>query len=373
MKRRCRACPSSRRPSIRFIVAASRAMSAVSAGAGTRRWSSAAEISSTSRRIDSTGASDRPTTAHVVAATTTSSSGRPSVSRSVTTAVDSLTASRVRAAITENRPSSVSASAATARKSSSSAGAETRAEAPGSSSATGGSPATNGLEATTSPSSSTIWMNRSSSSPGWSTATNEGPVAASSAAAVSVARTRAADRTSSVSVSRIATTRAMPPIRSARPTTAVATAVVRTLTVPADSRSRDTHEAPSAIGGQPVAGAADGLDGGAAERPVELVAQAAHVDLDDVGVALEVDVPHVLEDLALRHHVATSAEQELEQGQLPSGQLDLGRPAPGGGGCRAHPQGAALQHGGPLPGPPPPPGPPARHPPPPRKRGGGGV
>ena len=72
---------------MRFMVAASRPISSSAGGCGTRRCSCAAEISSTSRRIASTGASARPTVNQVVTATTTNSTGRPTISSWVTTAV----------------------------------------------------------------------------------------------------------------------------------------------------------------------------------------------------------------------------------------------------------------------------------------------
>ena len=48
---------------------------------------------------------------------------------------------------------------------------------------------------------------------------------------------------------------------------------------------------------QPVADAAHGLDRRRAERPVDLLAQVAHVDVDDVRAALVADVPGALEQL----------------------------------------------------------------------------
>jgi hypothetical protein len=83
-----------------FMVVASRAISSRPGGIGTRRSRAAEEMASTSRRMPSTGASARPTTSQVTAAATTSRIGRPTISSSVTTDVDSLTDSRVRAAMT---------------------------------------------------------------------------------------------------------------------------------------------------------------------------------------------------------------------------------------------------------------------------------
>src|SRR6185436_20460334 len=62
------------------------------------------------------------------------------------------------------------------------------------------------------------------------------------------------------------------------------------------------------------------LDQRRAER-VELLAQVADVRLDDVRVAPEVVVPHVVEDLALRQDTAWVQHQEPEQLELGAGQL----------------------------------------------------
>ncbi len=55
---------------------------------------------------------------------------------------------------------------------------------------------------------------------------------------------------------------------------------------------------------------------------VELLPQVADVGLDDVRVAAEVVVPHVVEDLALRQHAARVQHQEAEQLELGARQLD---------------------------------------------------
>jgi hypothetical protein len=100
---------------------------------------------------------------------------------------------------------------------------------------------------------------------------------------------------------------------------------------------------PSATSRYP--GPADRLDGGPPEGPVELVAQVAHVDLDDVGVALELVVPDMLEDLTLGDGLAPAVEQELQQGQLPGRELHLDRAPPGPLGGRVEAQVAGLEHG----------------------------
>src|SRR4029078_2583635 len=61
--------------------------------------------------------------------------------------------------------------------------------------------------------------------------------------------------------------------------------------------------APSAVGAEPVPRAAQGLGVLPTERLVHLAPQAPDVHLDDVGIALEVVVPDVFEDLRLGHHI----------------------------------------------------------------------
>src|SRR4029453_1820425 len=120
-----------------------------------------------------------------------------------------------------------------------------------------------------------------------STASVPGPAApepepAASTAATSSARSRAAARTSRVSVLRTTPTRTTAPTTIATPTTATAATVVRSRTDPGTTRRRS-----AAIGHEPVAASAARLGGGPAEGPVELVAEVADVDLDDVGGTLE--------------------------------------------------------------------------------------
>src|SRR6266540_4318176 len=326
MKRRSRALARSRRPSMRFMVCARRAISSAPGGSGTRRCSSAAEISSTSPRIASTGANARPTTFHVVAATTSNSTGSPTASRPVTIQVASPTPSRARATTTVSR--ALGAAVATARKGSLSTGTSTLADSPERRRVTGGNPATLGLEATTRPPSSKTWISRSSV---LSMPSSPGRVPDSRTAATSAARARAALPTSRVRVTRRTTTSTTAPAAMATPTTTTAATVVRTRTVPTRVRIRVAQDRRSsaAIGRQPVASPAHRLDRDPTEGPVELVAQTPHVHLDDVGVALEVVVPDVLEDLALGDDLAPAAHQELQQGwPLPGAPAQQG-PQPG--------------------------------------------
>ena len=77
---------------------------------------------------------------------------------------------------------------------------------------------------------------------------------------------------------------------------------------------------------EPVAHPAHRLEGLGVERRVDLAAQVADVDLDDVVGAGVVGVPDVLEDLALALHLPGLAHQVVQQGVLARGELDLACP-----------------------------------------------
>ena len=57
---------------------------------------------------------------------------------------------------------------------------------------------------------------------------------------------------------------------------------------------------------------------------VDLLAQVGDVELDDVGLAAEVVVPHPVQDLRLRQHPPRVAHEEAQQLELGGGQLDRG-------------------------------------------------
>ncbi len=67
-----------------------------------------------------------------------------------------------------------------------------------------------------------------------------------------------------------------------------------------------------------------------AERLVDLTAQPADVDIDDVRISFEVVVPYPGEDLGLGLDVPGPADEVLEHLELPGGeaQLDLASPDP---------------------------------------------
>jgi hypothetical protein len=62
--------------------------------------------------------------------------------------------------------------------------------------------------------------------------------------------------------------------------------------------------------------------------PVDLAPQVRHVELDDVRVAAEVVVPHLVEDEGLGQHAPFVADEQAEQAELGGGQVDL-LPSPG--------------------------------------------
>src|SRR5687767_1571978 len=70
--------------------------------------------------------------------------------------------------------------------------------------------------------------------------------------------------------------------------------------------------------------APDGSQELAIERPIELLAQAAHQHVDNVGLRIEAVVPHVRQDHRLRDDFADVAHEVLEQRELARPELDGG-------------------------------------------------
>src|SRR5581483_2800597 len=64
----------------------------------------------------------------------------------------------------------------------------------------------------------------------------------------------------------------------------------------------------------------NGVNQGRAQ-PVELLAQVTDERLDDVLVAFEVVVPHVIEDLGLRQHAPRVEHEVAEQVELGGGEM----------------------------------------------------
>src|SRR5262245_34511254 len=136
--------------------------------------------------------------------------------------------------------------------------------------------------------------------------------------------------------SRTSTTEASPSATANRP---AATSVMRQRT-----ESRRIMRVRS-FRAEAVARTAHGADELTVEGLVDLPAEVADVDLDHVRIAGEVHAPHVVEDLALRCHIAVASHEVLEQGELARRELDrltvtLGATCP-----RIEAQRSHLEHG----------------------------
>src|SRR2546423_3063206 len=313
-------------------------------------------MASTSARRRSTGDRARPTSRHATRATISTTRGTPTARSLVTACLASATDCRLRPTTIVNVPVGVLAARATRRNGSSLKSwgrLSRRRTCPAASAATGGLPASLGLAWTTWPCASRTWTNSSSSLPTGMAATSC-PEARATAAAW--ARTRAEACTSEVSDRWSSTTMINPATTTAAPPTTTAAAVVLTRTDPDASRTRrpmPLRRRSAKTVGQAVPRPPQRRDGARAVGRVQLVAQPAHVDLDDVGVALEVVVPHMAQDVLLGHDLALVPQEEFEQRDLPGRQLDLGiapEDAPGDGVQAEVPR---LEHHGPLPRPPP--------------------
>src|SRR5690606_35036368 len=60
---------------------------------------------------------------------------------------------------------------------------------------------------------------------------------------------------------------------------------------------------------------------------VDLRTEVPDVDLDDVRIAVEREIPHAREDLRLRDDLSRVAQQELEHRELASREVDRGAAA----------------------------------------------
>src|SRR6185436_9781125 len=171
----------------------------------------------------------------------------------------------------------------------------------------------------------TIWT-RLSSSPPRSRGASDAWFLANEFARSSARRPRAASRWET-SWRRWTSTIAIPVRTSTAATATVERSVTRARNVPL-RRSWMRMGPSAAIFRHPIARAAHGLDGAAPVRLVDLATQAPDVDLDDVGVALEVVVPHASQDLLLGEDLPCSSDEELEHLELPCGDRDLLLAAP---------------------------------------------
>jgi hypothetical protein len=99
---------------------------------------------------------------------------------------------------------------------------------------------------------------------------------------------------------------------------------------------------------KPVAHAAHRLERLDPERPVDLLAEVAHVDIDHVRPVLVLEVPRALEKLVPGEHLASMAHERLEQGELLRRERDLRVGAPGAARCRVDAEVARLEDCRPL-------------------------
>ena len=129
-------------------------------------------------------------------------------------------------------------------------------------------------------------------------------------------------------------------------TSAMATITIATAVVPARIVARRLITGDD----QPVPGAPNGLDQCTVARTVQLGAESAHVYLDDVGIAVEVEIPDVVQNVALRHHLVGMVQQQASMASFVQVFRLLGvifllllplillmkRPRSGGGAMGAH-------------------------------------
>src|SRR5258708_4474386 len=96
------------------------------------------------------------------------------------------------------------------------------------------------------------------------------------------------------------------------------TSRITTVQVAAEKNSRSASELARIGGAEEIAETADGLD----HVDAELLADAADEHLDGVGVAVEILVVEMLDQLGTRDHAAGVVHQVGEQPILVRGELD---------------------------------------------------
>src|SRR5581483_7641474 len=206
------------------------------------------------------------------------------------------------------------------------------------------------LEATTLPDWSTTWMNTDRSPAPPETGMIRPSAPARARAATSSARVMLVSSTLRTSDRETITTRLMAHTARAAATTNIDRAVVRARTEAGSQRRsggrlRVRELKPlTAIGSEAVAHAPHRLDRPPVVGDVDLAAEVTHVDLDDVGVAVVGRIPDVFEDLGLRRDLAHLAHQELEEGELPGGEVELVVAPPGQVRGRVELEVAGRQH-----------------------------
>lgn len=98
---------------------------------------------------------------------------------------------------------------------------------------------------------------------------------------------------------------------------------------------------------QHIAHAAHGLDQARLEILIDLASQTPDRDLDDIGVAVEIHVPHLRGNQRARQHFTVAAHQQFQQAEFLGGQVNA-LPGPAGAPAQqvqfqiGHPQQAFL-------------------------------
>src|ERR1700735_4572139 len=98
-------------------------------------------------------------------------------------------------------------------------------------------------------------------------------------------------------------------------------------TMPTSTRSRRRRSVTGLVRrwAQRVADPPDGVDEGGTEG-IDLASEIGDVDLDHIGVAVEVVVPHPVENLRLGHHPPGIEQEIVEKFELGGGEVDGGAP-----------------------------------------------
>src|SRR6266536_245879 len=327
-KRRWRPVASWRRSSMAFIVRPRRAISSSPPGWGTRERRSVPPMLATCARMASTGRRVRPTRVQMSAASRAATAGMTRLRLVARIRVLSSTSSSGPATWSTMAPSPLPTRRDRSRKAFAPRRGRSTVRRASVCPAGGGlpiaaAPATLGLEASTWPSEVTIW-----------TTTSSVPVRVRGTRPLvtRVPRSSACCRmvSSRFSVSsRWAMTRPMPVVTSTAITARAASAVMRNRRVPTTRRVRRPGRGSAAIVGDAVASTPDGLDGATVVRLVDLATQATDVHLDNIGVAVEVLLPHPGEDLVLGQDLAGAPDEELQHLELARGQGELVGVAPG--------------------------------------------
>src|SRR6476620_10768508 len=103
---------------------------------------------------------------------------------------------------------------------------------------------------------------------------------------------------------------------NARPNASVVASVIRTRTGSNGATSLRRVSLGTIVGDDLVAGPAHRVQHAPLEVVVDLPAQVADVDLDDVAIALDLRTPHLVEQVVLLRDASAPPHERLEQGEL---------------------------------------------------------